>query len=375
MTLWLAVVFFLSGGAALVYQIVWQRALFVIYGLDAVSVTIVVTAFMLGLGIGSLAGGALSRAYPKKVVTLFTVSELGIALFGFFSLNLFAGVAGLTQGIGHLATGIVAFLLVVIPTTLMGATLPLLVAHAAARSGSVGRSVSTLYCVNPMAVRHRVGYLPEERGLYAKMKVVEQLAFLASIRGLDQKEATRRAGAWLERVGLTASVQSPTGELSKGMQQKIQFASAVIHEPDLVVLDEPFTGLDPVNTRLLKELILEQRERGTTVVLSTHRMEQVEALCESICLIDRGRPVLSGVLADIKAGYGRNTIDLEYRGSPGALAGLPGVRRCEDTGQEALLDRVEVQAVRLEHPHIEEIYLEKVGHQALAPDTTHEAVA
>jgi ABC-2 type transport system ATP-binding protein len=254
-----------------------------------------------------------------------------------------------------------------------------------------GGSVEILGSRDPMAVRHRVGYLPEERGLYAKMKVVEQLAFLASIRGLDQKEANRRAGAWLERVGLTASAQSPTGELSKGMQQKIQFASAVIHEPDLVVLDEPFTGLDPVNTRLLKELILEQRERGTTVILSTHRMEQVEALCESICLIDRGRPVLSGVLADIKAGYGRNTIDLEYHGTPGALAGLPGVRRCEDTGHEArlelepdadaqvviraLLDRVEVQAVRLEHPHIEEIYLEKVGHQAIVPDTTREAVS
>ena len=150
MVLWLAVVFFLSGGAALVYQIVWQRALFVIYGLDAVSVTIVVTAFMLGLGLGSLAGGALSRAYPKKVVTLFAISELGIALFGFFSLNLFTAVAGLTQGIGHLATGIVAFLLVVIPTTLMGATLPLLVAHAVTRSGNMGRSVSTLYFVNTL---------------------------------------------------------------------------------------------------------------------------------------------------------------------------------------------------------------------------------
>jgi ABC-2 type transport system ATP-binding protein len=129
------------------------------------------------------------------------------------------------------------------------------------------------------------------------------------------------------------------------MQQKVQFASAVIHDPDLVVLDEPFTGLDPVNTRLLKELILEQRERGATVVLSTHRMEQVEALCESICLIHHGRPVLSGVLADIKL-------------EPGANA--QAVIR-------ALLDRVEVQAVRLEHPHIEEIYLEKVGDQSAAP--------
>ena len=242
-----------------------------------------------------------------------------------------------------------------------------------------GGRVELLGSRDPMAVRHRVGYLPEERGLYAKMTVVEQLAFLASIRGLDQKEATRRAGVWLERVGLSANAQSPTGELSKGMQQKIQFASAVIHEPELVVLDEPFTGLDPVNSRLLKDLILEQRDRGTTVVLSTHRMEQVEALCESICLIDRGRPVLSGVLADIKTGYGRNTIALEYQGAAGALQGLPGVRRCEDTGQEArlqldasadhqqviraVLDRVEVHAVRLEHPHIEEIYLEKVGHR------------
>lgn len=150
MTLWLSAVFFLSGGAALVYQIVWQRALFVVYGLDSVSVTVVVTAFMLGLGLGSLAGGALSRRYPMKVVTLFAISELGIGLFGFVSLDLFGAVAGLTQGIGHLGTGIVAFLLVVVPTTLMGATLPLLVTYATSRSGNVGRSVGTLYFVNTL---------------------------------------------------------------------------------------------------------------------------------------------------------------------------------------------------------------------------------
>ena len=106
-------------------------------------------------------------------------------------------------------------------------------------------------------VRHRVGYLPEERGLYAKMKVAEQLTFLAAIRGLDEAEANRRAHAWLDRVGLAANARSETGELSKGMQQKVQFAAAVIHEPDLVVLDEPFTGLDPINSRLLQDLILE----------------------------------------------------------------------------------------------------------------------
>ena len=241
-----------------------------------------------------------------------------------------------------------------------------------------GGAIELLGSRDPLTVRHRIGYLPEERGLYAKMKVVEQLAFLAAIRGLDHAEATRRATAWLDRVGLTNHAHSLTGELSKGMQQKVQFAAAVSHEPDLVVLDEPFAGLDPINTRLFKELILEQRERGATVVLSTHRMEQVEALCGSICLIHRGRPVLSGVLADIKASYGRNTIALEYRGTAGTLTDLTGVRRSEDTGQaarlelepgadaqaiiRALLDRVEVQAVRLDHPHIEDIYLETVGH-------------
>ncbi len=241
-----------------------------------------------------------------------------------------------------------------------------------------GGSVELLGSRDPLAVRHRVGYLPEERGLYAKMKVAEQLTFLAAIRGLDHAEAARRAHAWLDRVGLAANARSNTGELSKGMQQKVQFAAAVIHDPDLIVLDEPFTGLDPINTRLLKDLIIEQRDRGATVVLSTHRMEQVEALCESICLIHKGEPVLDGVLADIRAGYGWNTVVVEYEGNgAGPLTDLPGVRRGEDTGREARLElepgadpqavirtvvnRVAIRAVRLEHPSLEDIYLERVG--------------
>ena len=241
-----------------------------------------------------------------------------------------------------------------------------------------GGHVELLGSRDPLAVRHRVGYLPEERGLYAKMKVGEQLTFLAAIRGLDQAEAARRADAWLDRVGLAEKAKSDTGDLSKGMQQKVQFAAAVIHDPDLIVLDEPFTGLDPINTRLLKDLILEQRDRGATVVLSTHLMEQVEALCESICLIHRGQPVLDGVVADIRAGYGRNTVAVEYEADGAApLTDLPGVRRGEDTGQEARLeldagtdpqaviravvDRVAVRSVRLEHPSLEDIYLERVG--------------
>ncbi len=240
-----------------------------------------------------------------------------------------------------------------------------------------GGSVELLGSRDPLSVRHRVGYLPEERGLYARMKVREQLAFLASIRGLDLRESDRRAGAWLERVGLADRGPVLTRELSKGMQQKVQFAAAVIHDPELVVLDEPFSGLDPVNTRLLQELILEQRDKGTTVLLSTHQMDQVEAMCESICLIDHGRPVLSGQLRAIKAEYGRNTIAVEYAGAPGRLQDIPGVRDLQDTGRQArllleagadsqrvirtLLDRVEVHAVRIDEPHIQEIYLEKVG--------------
>src|SRR5207248_2247852 len=153
-------------------------------------------------------------------------------------------------------------------------------------------------------------------------------AFLASIRGLGLVESNRRAGQWLERLDLAARAQSLTRELSKGMQQKVQFAAAVIHDPELIVLDEPFSGLDPVNSRLLKDLIFEQRARGTTVILSTHRMEEVEAMCESICLMHHGRAVLTGRLQDIKAAYGRNTIVVEHDGTAKRLEGIPEVLDC-----------------------------------------------
>ncbi len=240
-----------------------------------------------------------------------------------------------------------------------------------------GGSVELLGSRDVLSVRRRTGYLPEERGLYAKMKLQEQLAFLGSIRGLSTAEAGRRAGAWLERVGLASRAQSLTRELSKGMQQKVQFAAAVIHDPELVVLDEPFSGLDPINSRLLKELVVEQRAKGTTVILSTHRMEEVEAMCESICLIARGRAVLSGRLKDIKAKYGRNTIAVTHGGGPGRLNEIPGVLACDDGGRDArlqlapdadaqrvmraVLDRVEVASMQLDEPHLEDIYLEVVG--------------
>ena len=246
--------------------------------------------------------------------------------------------------------------------------------------------VLTLGASDPLEVRDRLGYLPEERGLYPKMKVSEQLAFLGTIRGLSQREANKRAAAWLDRLGLGERGKSDTNELSKGMQQKVQFAAAVIHDPELLVLDEPFTGLDPINTRLLKELILERREKGTTVVLSTHRMDQVEQMCESICLIDKGKSVLAGELSEIKASYSTSTVELEYDGPPGSLDGLAGVREVRDSGRTAsvlledesrsqdvlrqLVDRVTVRSFLLAEPSVEDIFLDKVGYDPNPSEAT-----
>lgn len=251
-------------------------------------------------------------------------------------------------------------------------------------------SVTLLGNEDPLAVRDRVGYLPEERGLYPKMQVIEQLAFLGAIRGLSQAEATKRARKWLDRLDLGDRGKSATEEFSKGMQQKVQFAAAVIHEPEIVILDEPFTGLDPVNTRMLKELILEQRDRGCTVILSTHRMEQVEAMCEEIALIHRGDLVLRGEVNEIRARSGSNTLAIEYEGAPDALDNLPGVAQVHDSGRSArlqmaadadtqqivraLLDRVRLHAFSTEQPSIEEIFLEHVGEGAAAISETGELV-
>ena len=201
MAIWLSLVFFFSGVAALVYQVVWQRALFAIYGLDVTSVTVVVTAFMLGLGLGSLAGGALSKIYPKASVPLFGIFEVGIGLFGYFSLHLFDLVAFVTVGIGHLATGVVAFLLVVFPTTLMGATLPLLVGYTAKKSGNVGRSVGTLYFVNTLgaaagawlavSVLLKTFGLSGSAAISAALNVTLGLAVVAAVWLTRRKAATQ----------------------------------------------------------------------------------------------------------------------------------------------------------------------------------------
>jgi ABC-2 type transport system ATP-binding protein len=160
----------------------------------------------------------------------------------------------------------------------------------------------------------RVGYLPEERGLYKRMKIHDLLVFLAQLKGVNAAEAAERATRWLDRLELGKWAQSKAEELSKGMQQKVQFIAAVLHDPDFLILDEPFSGLDPNNSRDLLDVLLEQRKAGKTIMFSTHRMETVERLCDAICLVNHGRSVLEGNLKQVKSGYGKSSVQLEYEG-------------------------------------------------------------
>jgi ABC-2 type transport system ATP-binding protein len=169
------------------------------------------------------------------------------------------------------------------------------------------------------STRDKIGYLPEERGLYPRMKVLEIIVFLAALHGLTQAEAARRAKEWLDRLGLSEWSDKKLVDLSKGMQQKVQFITSVIHRPPIMILDEPFSGLDPVNAATIQEIMLDMRKQGSTIVLSTHRMEQVERLCDSICLIEKGRNVLDGDLRSIKQSYGKNTLHVEFSGNDAFL--------------------------------------------------------
>jgi ABC-2 type transport system ATP-binding protein len=183
-------------------------------------------------------------------------------------------------------------------------------------------------------VKERIGYLPEERGLYRKMKVLDHLVFLGEIKGVPGKVAAERAREWIEKVDLGGWEDKTVESLSKGMQQKIQFVSTVLHDPQLLILDEPFAGLDPLNTQLLMDIIIEMKEGGRTIVLSTHLMDQVEKLCERICLINKGRKVLEGRLADVKMQFSKNVVALRYIGDQRNIEGLSVVEKVSDFGQE-----------------------------------------
>ncbi len=176
----------------------------------------------------------------------------------------------------------------------------------------------------------RVGYLPEERGLYRRMTVGANLVFLGQLAGLSVATSKERIDAWTRRLGIADWVDRRVEELSKGMQQKIQFIAALLHDPDLLVMDEPFAGLDPVNTMQLKDVLMELRTAGKSLLFSTHRMDQVEKLCDSICLINRGKAVLQGSLSEVKAGNGRRFVQIDYEGDGACLAGNPLVDSLND---------------------------------------------
>ncbi len=180
-----------------------------------------------------------------------------------------------------------------------------------------------------LALRDRIGYLPEERGLYRKMKCLDQLVFLARLKGVPRAEARRRAQAWLERLGLADYAERKVDNLSKGMQQKVQFAATFIGEPDLVILDEVFSGLDPLNIELLRDMIVEQKQRGTTILFSTHMLAEAERICDAICLIEGGEKILDGSLPEVRAAFPLRSVRVAWEGETTPPADLPGVAQQE----------------------------------------------
>ena len=171
-----------------------------------------------------------------------------------------------------------------------------------------------------------IGYMPEERGLYKKMKVFDQLMYLTQLKGMDSQDAKKAIDYWLDRFDASDWKKKEISELSKGMSQKIQFIATIAHDPDIYIFDEPFSGLDPINSETLKEIIIELRDKGKTILFSTHRMEQVEQMCDDICLFNNGKAVLTGKLREIKASFGENTINLEFDGDSAFLDKLEEVR-------------------------------------------------
>ena len=180
--------------------------------------------------------------------------------------------------------------------------------------------------------KRRIGYLPEERGLYRRMTVTDHLLFLAELHGVPAGQARPKIERWLERTELAAWSKSKVEALSKGMQQKIQLVGTVLHEPEVLILDEPFSGLDPINQGLFKDLIAELRRAGKTILFSTHILEQAEKLCDSICLISKGRVVLAGELARIKRERGGNVYEARFAATPVDLAGVAGIATVEPRG-------------------------------------------
>jgi len=231
---------------------------------------------------------------------------------------------------------------------------------------------------SPMSERQksRIGYLPEERGLYTRMKVGDVLIFSAGIKGMRASRSAPKAKEWLSRLGLGDCWEKKLQELSKGMQQKVQFIATILHDPELVVLDEPFSGLDPINTNVLRDIIMEMKGAGRTVIFSTHMMDQVEKLCDSVCMINNGKKVLDGSLQDVKRSYTKNMVTLSFDGDGAFLTGHPLVSRtiarkgqmdialAEGADPQELLKdaaaKVRINKFEISEPSMHDIFVERV---------------
>lgn len=226
----------------------------------------------------------------------------------------------------------------------------------------------------------RIGYLPEERGLYKKMKVGDQLLYLAQLKGLSEREAMQKLRVWFEKFDIKPWWEKTISDLSKGMQQKIQFVSTVLHEPELIILDEPFSGFDPINANLIRNEILELKEKGHTIIFSTHRMESVEELCDHIALINRSKKVLEGPKSEIKASFKTNTYHVSYTGTlrgdhplyqivstsstrEGFVSSILSLAADTSSNQllAALIDQIEIHAFGENLPSMQDIFIRAVG--------------
>lgn len=221
-----------------------------------------------------------------------------------------------------------------------------------------------------------MGYLPEERGLYKKDKVFELLVYLAKLKGISQKKATVNTENWLHSIGMYEHKSKKIEELSKGMQQKVQFISTLIHDPDLIILDEPFSGLDPVNTKIIRNIILECKKAGKTIILSTHMMEQAQLLCDRIMMINKGTIILYDTVNNVRKLYCKNSLLVEFNGSSDELNGISEIKNLiyhensveillEDTANiQALIEKLNqrVEIIRLEQsiPSLNDVYLKLV---------------
>jgi ABC-2 type transport system ATP-binding protein len=245
-----------------------------------------------------------------------------------------------------------------------------------------------LFDGNPFTeeTKNRVGYLPEERGLYRKNRLGDTIAYFGSLKNMRPAEIKKQSDFWLKKFELKGNEKSKVEELSKGNQQKVQFIISILHNPEMLILDEPFAGFDPINQDLLKEILIELKNQGKTIIFSTHQMEQVEKLCDNICLINEGDILLSGKLRDVKKNYGNNSIKIEYSGDASFIKTFPEIKHSNifENYAEIIVNgnfsiknfldeankKLEIRKFEVTEPSLHSIFVDKVGDSTKAKEAS-----